>query len=298
MSMNKEHIAAQLLLRSWPFPRGAGRIVDRLFSNLEFSSDAAVVRTTDGFEMKIMPNEHIGRHIYLTGEFDRTTVEVLCNFASPGDTLLDVGANVGYVSGCFLKNVQGGKVISVEPQPEILDLLKFNLEQFGRDRYAVAAVALADRDTKSWFEICERNRGASKLILEANHAQAVQVETWSADRLFTEFDIKRLDLVKVDVEGYEEVVLRACTPAFSRLQPKAILFEQQTQASAPDGPIGNLLRGIGYSVFGIGKTLTSIKLVQIFDQDDCKYHDYIAINPKRDIPTKAAKKYGLCLSKR
>src|SRR5215471_3758736 len=119
--MNPQHKALQILLRSWPFPRGAGRIIDRCFSKVAFDDDIVAVRTTDGFDMNIMPNDVIGRHIYLRGEFDRSTVEVLCNFASPGDTLLDIGANIGYVSACFLKNVPNSKVIAVEPQPAILD---------------------------------------------------------------------------------------------------------------------------------------------------------------------------------
>jgi len=119
--MNREHIIAQLLLRSWPFPRGAGRITDRLFSKLAFTEEIATVTTTDGFNITVMPNEHIGRHIYLTGEFDRSTVETLCNFAKPNDTLLDVGANIGYVSACFLRNVTGSNVIAVEPQPVVGD---------------------------------------------------------------------------------------------------------------------------------------------------------------------------------
>src|SRR5690242_20656556 len=103
--MNPEHLFAQALLRLWPFPRGAGRIVDHYFSRLKFDMGVARVPTTDGFGLTVFPNELIGRHLYLTGEFDRSTVEVLLNHARPGDVLLDIGANVGYVSACFLKNV-------------------------------------------------------------------------------------------------------------------------------------------------------------------------------------------------
>src|SRR5579883_2284520 len=166
--MNRQHIVAQLLLRSWPFPRGAGRIVDRVFSGLVFEQNVATVRSADGFQMRVMPNELVGRHIYLTGEFDRTTVEVLCNFAKPGDVLLDVGANVGYVSACFLQNVPDAKVVSVEPQPGIVELLRSNLAQFGDGRYKVVPVALSDQDREAWFEICDGNRGASKLVAEQN----------------------------------------------------------------------------------------------------------------------------------
>jgi FkbM family methyltransferase len=293
--MNRQHIMAQILLRSWPFPRGAGRIIDKVFSGLVFEEDTATVRSTDGFEMRIMPNELIGRHIYLTGEFDRTNVEVLCNFSIPGDTLLDVGANVGYVSACFLKNVQDAKVIAVEPQPGILELLKSNLEQFGQDRYKVVPVALSDRDEQGWFEICDRNRGASRLVAEKNN-QATAVEMWSGARFFSNLAITQLDLVKLDVEGHEEVVFRACRLAFERLQPRAILFEQHGRMSAPAGPIGMLLHSVGYKVFGIRKLLTSIELVPILDGDDCKFIDYIAVNRKRDIPQKALKAYGTSLS--
>jgi hypothetical protein len=48
--MNSEHIVAQALLRVWPFPRGAGRLIDMFFSNLRFNASEAIVRTTDGFE--------------------------------------------------------------------------------------------------------------------------------------------------------------------------------------------------------------------------------------------------------
>src|ERR1019366_9617231 len=101
--MNRQHILAQILLRSWPFPRGAGRIIDHYFSRLAFDDEIASVLTTDGFTINVIPNDLIGRHIYLTGEFDRSTVEVLLKFSNPEDVLLDIGANIGYVSACFCK---------------------------------------------------------------------------------------------------------------------------------------------------------------------------------------------------
>src|SRR5258707_1075568 len=127
--MNKEHQLAQTILRAWPFPQGAGRLLDRYFSKLEFSRHTEIVRTTDNFELTVTPNDLIGRHIYLTGEFDRSIVEILCNFSEPGDVLLDIGANIGYVSTCFLNNVPNSSVVAVEPQPEVLELLAINLNR-------------------------------------------------------------------------------------------------------------------------------------------------------------------------
>jgi FkbM family methyltransferase len=288
--MNKRYIAAQIFLRAWPFPRGAGRIVDRLFSKLSFDEDVARVRTTDGFEMRIMPNELIGRHIYLTGEFDRSTVEVICNFAEDGDTLLDIGANVGYVSACFLKNVRNSKVIAVEPQPETLDLLRSNLQQFGHEQYEIVSTALSDRDEEGWFEICDENRGASKLVA-AKSARTTRVAVWPADRLFSKLNIDKIDIIKLDVEGREENIFRSCKSALERFQPRAIVFEEHTRKSAPDGPIGVLLQSIGYRVLGIRKLLNRIDLVPLTCEHDCTYNDYIAISRKQVIPKKAIETY-------
>ena len=56
--------------------------------------------------MTILPNDHIGRHLYLTGQFDRTIVEVLLHFSRENDHVLDIGANIGYVSCALLTKVK------------------------------------------------------------------------------------------------------------------------------------------------------------------------------------------------
>lgn len=274
--MNRQHILPQILLRSWPFPRGAGRIIDRYYSRLSFDAEVASVRTTDGFTIKVLPNDLIGRHIYLTGEFDRTTVEVLLKFSKPGDVLLDIGANIGYVSACFLQRVPRSKSIAVEPQPQIVDLLLSNLKPFGDERYKVFPVGLSDVDSSGWLEICDLNRGASKVVDERN-SHTVEIQLWSAKRLFASLHGEKIDLVKIDVEGYEEAVLKACQVELDRLRPRAIFFEEHTQSAAPDGSIGRIFKSIGYQVLGVKKRLTRLEFVSISTARDCAYNDYLAV---------------------
>jgi FkbM family methyltransferase len=274
--MNPQHIFPQILLRSWPFPRGSGRIIDHYFSHLAFDAEVAAVRTTDGFTINVLPNEHIGRHIYLTGEFDRSTVEVLLKHSEPGDVLLDIGANIGYVSACFLQNVNRSKVIAIEPQPKIVDLLQSNLKPFGDERYKVFPVALSDKDASGWLEICDLNRGASKIVAEQNK-QSVKVELWSTKRLFESVQGEKIGVVKIDVEGHEATVLRACEVYFGQVRPRAILFEDHTRSAGPDGSLGQIFGRIGYRVFGVKKHLTRLEFVPITAARDCEYNDYLAV---------------------
>jgi len=279
--VNKEHIFPQLLLRPWPFPRGAGRIVDRFFGQLHFRTNEATVQTTDGFAMLVNPNELIGRHIYLTGEFDRSIIEILCNFSESDDVLLDVGANIGYVSACFLRNVQESLVVAVEPQEGVLRLLRANLPP---DRSTIVPCALSDTDGEVWFETNKANHGAGRIVAAGGH-DVIRVQTQSADRLFSHASLSRLDLVKIDAEGHEKTIIESCLPHFDRLHPRAILFED----SSHDAPqISALLTKIGYKTFGIEKSLMSLTLTE-----NKRAHDYIAVSTKREIPDRARNSYRL-----
>lgn len=273
--MNPEHITAQILLRTWPFPRGAGRLIDTFFARARFSKDMATVKTTDGFSISVSPNDLIGRHIYLTGEFDRSIVELLCRFSQPGDTLLDIGANIGYVSSCFLANVANSRVVAVEPQPDVVKLLNENLGQFDSGRYQIVPSALSNETRKGWLLPCDENPGAGRIAEES--AGAVAVDIISAADLFNLAKIEKLDIVKIDVEGHEEKVISACAEQFKRLRPRAILFECESSLASLDAPIGSILGAIGYDIFGIKKRLTRIDLPKITRSIDCIFNDYIAL---------------------
>jgi hypothetical protein len=91
--------------------------------------------------------------------------------------------------------------------------------------------------------------------------------------------VKRLDdfglrphFVKMDVEGFEDQVLRGFSKTLREFPPRAILFEQNDDK----GQSIPLLRDVGYRIFGVAKTLLKLKLdpVSSWRPD---YHDYVAI---------------------
>lgn len=282
--MNKEHILPQILLRSWPFPRGSGRLTDKFFRKLQFVNETDKVRTTDGFSIEVMPNDLIGRYLYLTGEFDRSTVEIVTAFAEPGDVLLDIGANIGYVSACFLTLVPDSRVVAVEPQPGILDLLRRNLEPFG-DRSEIYPYAVSDRAGVALFQVNNENRGASKIANEG-----IEIEIRSAGQLFTECNLSP-DVVKIDVEGHEEEVIRSCAVHFEQTRPKVVMFEEHGKKSA--GAIGDVFWKIGFDVFSIRKRLTKLELLPVKTAEDCVSNDYLAVNRSRGVPKSARKAFGI-----
>lgn len=289
--MNKEHRFAQLLVRSWPFPRGSGRIIDRFFRDLSFKEEIATVSTTDDFEMTVPPNDAVGRHIYLSGEFDRSIVQLLVAFSTPGDVLLDVGANLGYVTSCFLKRVPDSIAIAVEPQPIIVDLLRRNLAQFG-DRQRVFPVALSNENGEAWFYVDPLNKGKSRLV-PANSAGAQPIEARATSEFLAELPLQRIDLFKIDVEGHEQKILESAKDWLRSMQPKIIVFEgNQGPTDSDGGPIGLLLKEIGYTVYGLRKRLVNLSLEPLATKNVNTYNDYVAVSKSRSIPPEARQAFG------
>lgn len=269
-------------LRSWPFANGQGRLVDKSCRYASFPSGRVTCRTTDGFDIDVFGFDHIGRHLLLSGQFDRAGVEMLLKFAEPGARILDIGANIGYVSCCLLARIPHSHVTAIEPHPQTVELLQRNLERFPPERSIVINGALSDFEGTLVLNVNPFNLGASSI--DRHMQDSIDVAAISAGRLLSTLD--KLDLVKIDVEGHEETVLKASANELNRLKPKAILFEEQERKSHPKGAIGLILSEIGYSVYGIRKSLLGTSLVSIRTERDCGFNDYIALPMKRSIPRK------------
>ena len=72
------------------------------------------------------------------------------------------------------------------------------------------------------------------------------------------------------------MIFQSIGEELKRLQPRAILFEDQTGAAAPDGVIGSILTAAGYRIYGIDKRLLKTVLIPVRSANDCQFNDYIA----------------------
>jgi FkbM family methyltransferase len=258
------------IARYWPFANGSGRILDKYAKEIDLGTGERVGWTSDGFPLHVYAEDLIGRHILMSGKFDRSIVQVLLDHAQPGDVLLDIGANIGYVSACFLSKVRDGTACCVEPQPGIVDLLRKNMMQFD-GRAQVMQVGLGDADGRLRFHVDTANRGASRISENGE----LEIPIKEARKLLE--TLPRVNLIKMDVEGFEETILRSMKSELKRLRPRAILFEDQTGSAAPGKEIGSILTGAGYRIYGIDKRLFKTALVPLQLGGDCQFNDYVAL---------------------
>src|SRR4051794_38178901 len=88
------------ITRRYPFYSGCGRLANhRAVQRLAGPSDEiAWARVHGGYRVAAPLADHVGRAIFYSGELDRKITWVCSRLVRPGDTVLDIGANLGLVS--------------------------------------------------------------------------------------------------------------------------------------------------------------------------------------------------------
>lgn len=136
-----------------------------------------------------------------------------------GWTVLDVGANRGMTALRIGTAVgSGGRVIALEPDQDNYSLLEKRLED---NRLGwVTPLRRAVSDTEKSVNVAPREANNSGMHRVA--ATGDQVDACSIDNLVEELGLGRVDLIKIDVEGYEMRVLRGATRTIERWKPEIV----------------------------------------------------------------------------
>lgn len=134
-------------------------------------------------------------------------LRLLRRLLCPTDTVVDVGANIGYVSLVAAKH--GGRVLAVEPAPDNVARLRRNLALNPRHaaKVEVEAVALAAQPGPMTLYASPAEPQKSSLGFRAGDARAVHVTVRTLDEVVQAHQLRPLAFLKIDVEGAELDVL-------------------------------------------------------------------------------------------
>jgi FkbM family methyltransferase len=179
-----------------------------------------------------------------------------------GDVVWDVGANVGYYTSQFLDWIgEDGSVVAFEPLPAARQKLNLVLaSRSSRHNVIVCDSALADWDGDAQLEGDSPAGGVvttahlSDRESDAEKSKSGRVKVTTADLAKAELALPMPIVTKIDVEGYEEEVLKGGAKVFSSTEARHIFveihFERLDQRGHGEAPsrIVRLLKSWGYKV--------------------------------------------------
>lgn len=164
----------------------------------------------------------ISYYLYNFGEYEPYATNVFLNLIKPGDTVIDIGANIGYYTVLGATKVGAkGKVLAIEPEPTNLSYLKRNLSQNNIQNTQIFAGAVSRETGTLPLYLSSTSAGEHSLVVKTDKAISVPVET--LDHLVGAYKLKPT-LIKIDVEGAEMDVLAGASKTLSSLRP-TIIFE-------------------------------------------------------------------------
>jgi len=166
-----------------------------------------------------------------------------------GDTFVDAGANIGFYS-IVASGLVGpsGRVIAVEMMPETARQLRTNVALNDATNVRVAEVALSDRDNDTVTASSSTRKLGQASIAPVRDSLvrdlSVLVRTQRLDTLLR--DVKRVRLMKMDLEGAEALALAGAFGVLDRVD--VILFEN----NARDPRVTRLLQQRGFTIRELG----------------------------------------------
>lgn len=235
--LGREPNEAEYEWHKWRIGQPLSALVDSVMGSEEFASlrrqknrDDISVAQCDGWLMYASPDDiYGGKGILRYGKYESHVSSVFRSRLRPGFHVLDIGANIGYYS-LLAAMVAGpsGLVIAVEPNPRNVRMILASARLNHFDHLQVIQTAAA----REWGVVVLYTDGSQGSVRKPVDGDAIlEAETVGAARLDDIIKGRRIDIIKIDVEGYEREALEGCLETirahrpliFSEFQPRSFV---------------------------------------------------------------------------
>jgi FkbM family methyltransferase len=222
------------------------------------SGPSREVRLHWGQTITVFP-DWIGRVLVISGIFDVCLTESVHRLLDPGGLVVDVGANVGYVTNLMATRTgPGGRVVAFEPHPAVFEILQRNVTRWNADtsigeivahRLAVSNRSGAGRLSDTGEADGHMGLASLRRTNEADGPGDFDVELATIDETV---DDRHLQLLKIDVEGHEAAALEGAEKLLSQQRVRDVVFEDH---GVYPTPAMTLLEGHGMTLFTLTHSL-------------------------------------------
>jgi FkbM family methyltransferase len=209
--------------RMWPFEKGRWRLGMLALRLSNTQRENVLIHTHYGEILELDLKQFLERDIYATGFWEKMETDFIRSWLKPGDTFLDIGANIGYFTTLAASCVgPKGQVIAIEATPTTVVRLQRNLALNSCAHVRVHAVAVGELEGSIQMEVREvGNIGGNAISITTNTTQS----TIPMHRLDDLLPSQRFALIKMDIEGSEYKALRGAQSLITQGFLPHILFE-------------------------------------------------------------------------
>ena len=201
----------------------------------------------------------------LTNSWEKESIKLWIKLCEESQTIIDIGANTGVYSLVAKTVNQNAKIYSFEPQLMFFEMLQRNI---ALNNFNIVPIEKAIFSHDGEVVIEDYSGQLTKLT----------VECLSMDTFIKQNDLKRIDLMKIDVEGHEPQVLEGFSNYLSQFRPTMLIEILNSDIAEK---VHNCVRELGYLYLNIDEK-GNIRQTDRIEKSD--YYNYLLCDP--DIATK------------
>jgi FkbM family methyltransferase len=206
-----------------------------------------------GVDFELDLDDFIQRQIYF-GTLEPFESGLVRDYLHPGMTFVDVGANVGYFSALAARLVgERGRVIAFEPSPYAFERLRSMVNRNHLTQVQSLRLALGEQAGESSIYLGEGSRNHTPTMIPTENSVVTKINVQTLDSAVETLRLARIDLIKIDVEGFEPHVLAGATELLQAGRIRAIVCEMNE----------HWLRRAGSSPEQLKRTILDAGLVEI-----------------------------------
>jgi FkbM family methyltransferase len=194
------------------------------------ASPVAVRVMAQGHRLKLDRRSLSEKSAYYTGRYDCEEIELLCRLLRPGDTVCDVGSNIGFYAVPIASRLHhiGGHLHAFEPVHANFARLQENIAINGLQvcvtahEYALSSRAGTAEITLREDFLAGSGTGNAAIVFSESDRSRFSVKRITLHRLDDldeEMRLDRVDLIKLDIEGHEDEFLRGAAGILTRHLP-------------------------------------------------------------------------------
>ena len=229
--MNKKIALLLLPLLKLRFFRLHLGLFHYLFYNKNLTEQKGVY-VRDGLKLSLDTKNLIDARIFFTGSYEPELRAVFRKLIHKDDVILDIGANIGYHSLLFSEACgPEGKVYSFEPVKKNYAQLIKNIALNKIKNINPLNFALGNSDINLVIDIEESGPNPGSISLLNVSKTGEEISCRDADKALLAMNIKKIDFIKIDVEGYEWFVLESLKNIIKETRP-IIIFEWDSNYQA------------------------------------------------------------------
>ncbi|MBS1741641.1 MAG: FkbM family methyltransferase [Bacteroidetes bacterium] len=188
---------------------------------------------------------------------EKTQMDIFKTIIKEGDTVIELGAHIGYISLYYSKLAgPNGKLFVFEPGANNLPYTRFNLGHSKIKNIELIEKAVSDENGTATFYL-ENITGQSNSLVKDYRVtkkiqsktftelqkNAVEVETIRLDDFVQQRNIKKVDFIKIDIEGAEYLAIKGMQHILDEMKPTMMIEVTENHEA-----LFNMLKQKGYVI--------------------------------------------------